>query len=79
MNPMKHNDNKNISRQRRSWSNGILCATLYYTFKKMAKDMEIDADAYDLKIQQVNAIAHPLASKKLTKKVVKTIKKGRPF
>jgi hypothetical protein len=40
----------------------------------MAKEIEIDT--YELKIQQVNAIAHPLASKKLTKKVVKTIKKG---
>jgi H/ACA ribonucleoprotein complex subunit 2 len=44
----------------------------------IVKDENIDAPeiSYEEKLQFVNAISKPMASKKLTKKVYKCIKKG---
>jgi hypothetical protein len=40
------------------------------------KDAVEEVDDYDQKALLVNAIAQPLASKKLTKRLLKTVKKG---
>lgn len=42
---------------------------------KAPKTEAVEVD-YETRCQAVNGIAHPLASKKLTKKLLKTIKKG---
>jgi hypothetical protein len=48
--------------------------------KPVAEAVEEDAgdevDDYDEKIKLVNAIAQPLANKKLTKRLLKCVKKG---
>lgn len=47
----------------------------------VVKDENIDAPeiSYEEKLQFVNAISKPMASKKLTKKIYKCIKKGELF
>ncbi len=37
----------------------------------------IMSDEYEQKLTQVAPLAHPMASKKLTKKALKTVKKGK--
>ncbi|EGF80584.1 hypothetical protein BATDEDRAFT_87947 [Batrachochytrium dendrobatidis JAM81] len=40
------------------------------------KDLEVEEISYETRLKAVNAIAHPLASKKLNKKVLKVVKKA---
>ena len=43
------------------------------------QDEESSGKSYEDRVKYVSAIAHPLASKKLTKKVYKVVKKGIQF
>lgn len=45
--------------------------------KAASKDNEEGGVDYEVRLKGLNAIAHPLAPKKLTKKIYKTVKKGR--
>jgi hypothetical protein len=47
--------------------------------KSKASSSEKEEVPYEVRAASVSAIAHPLASKKLTKKVLKTVKKGTLF
>ncbi len=44
--------------------------------KEKKEHKESSEDNYDKRVNEVLPFAHPLASKKLNKKVLKTIKKG---
>ena len=49
--------------------------------KKLVEEVEEEAvdevDDYDEKVKLVNVIAQPLANKKLTKRLLKCVKKGK--